>query len=168
MAKKVLVFRELPDDQLARLQAVHDVTVANPRIAAQRAAFEAALPAAQGMSGSAYPGDAALLDRAPKLEAIASVSVGVDNYALSELHARGIVLCHTPGVLDETVADSVFSILMATCRRVVELYEGRIVRDEVSGGYTEESTTEFGMRMRAEMGVSAEGHRHTNGHSLAR
>ena len=38
-------------------------------------------------------------------------------------------------------------------RRVIELYEGRVVRDEVSGGYTEESTTEFGLRMRAEMGV---------------
>jgi cell division transport system ATP-binding protein len=47
-------------------------------------------------------------------------------------------------------------------RRVIELYEGRIVRDEVSGGYTEESTTEFGLRMRAEMGVAPEGQ--TNGH----
>ena len=36
------------------------------------------------------------------------------------------------------------------------------VRDEVSGGYTEESTTEFGVRMRAEMGVAPEGQ--TNGH----
>jgi cell division transport system ATP-binding protein len=41
-------------------------------------------------------------------------------------------------------------------RRVVELYEGRIVRDETAGGY-EESTNEFGMRMRAEMGVGPEG-----------
>jgi cell division transport system ATP-binding protein len=47
-------------------------------------------------------------------------------------------------------------------RRVIELYEGRVVRDEVSGGYTEESTNEFGMRMRAEMGVAPEGQ--TNGH----
>jgi cell division transport system ATP-binding protein len=47
-------------------------------------------------------------------------------------------------------------------RRVIELYEGRVVRDEVSGGYTEESTTEFGVRMRAEMGVGLEGQ--TNGH----
>jgi cell division transport system ATP-binding protein len=46
-------------------------------------------------------------------------------------------------------------------RRVIELYEGRVVRDETRGGYTEESTTEFGMRMRAEMGVGLEGH--TNG-----
>ena len=49
-------------------------------------------------------------------------------------------------------------------RRVIELYEGRVVRDEISGGYTEESTTEFGMRVRAEMGVGAEGQ--TNGHDL--
>jgi len=47
-------------------------------------------------------------------------------------------------------------------RRVIELYEGRVVRDEVSGGYTEESTSEFGLRMRAEMGVAPEGQ--TNGH----
>ena len=42
-------------------------------------------------------------------------------------------------------------------RRVIELYEGRIVRDETSGGYSEESTNEFAMRMRAEMGVGPEG-----------
>jgi gluconate 2-dehydrogenase len=52
---------------------------------------------------------------------VSSVSVGVDNYALAALHARGITLCHTPGVLDETVADTVFALLMATSRRVVEL-----------------------------------------------
>jgi cell division transport system ATP-binding protein len=46
-------------------------------------------------------------------------------------------------------------------RRVIELYEGRVVRDETIGGYTEESTRDFGMRMRAEMGVGPEGH--TNG-----
>jgi cell division transport system ATP-binding protein len=49
-------------------------------------------------------------------------------------------------------------------RRVIELYEGRVVRDETTGGYTEESTNEFGMRMRAEMGVGVEGQ--TNGHDL--
>jgi len=47
-------------------------------------------------------------------------------------------------------------------RRVVELYEGRVIRDQAAGLYAEdESTTEFGMRVRAEMGVGDEGH--TNG-----
>src|SRR6202008_469674 len=68
-----------------------------------------------------FPIDDALLASAPQLEVVSSVSVGVDNYALAALHARGILLCHTPGVLDETVADTVFALLMATSRRVVEL-----------------------------------------------
>jgi cell division transport system ATP-binding protein len=44
-------------------------------------------------------------------------------------------------------------------RRVVELREGRIVRDELSGLYRpDESTTEFAIRLRGELGVGAEGH----------
>jgi cell division transport system ATP-binding protein len=45
-------------------------------------------------------------------------------------------------------------------RRVLALDEGRLVRDEATATYHEESTTEFGVRVRAEMGV-VEGH--TNG-----
>lgn len=119
--KQVLAFRELPPDQLARLQAVHEVTVADPRQPAQRAAFDAALVGAHGLIGASFPIGTELLARAPRLQAISSISVGVDNYDLQALQARGIVLCHTPGVLDETVADAVFALLLATCRRVVEL-----------------------------------------------
>ena len=44
-------------------------------------------------------------------------------------------------------------------RRVIELREGRIVRDELSGLYRpDESTTEFAVRLRGEMGVGAEVH----------
>src|SRR5919199_4259874 len=46
-------------------------------------------------------------------------------------------------------------------RRVLALDEGRLVRDEARAGYHDESTTEFAVRMRAEMGVGSEGH--TNG-----
>ncbi len=119
--KNVVVYRTLPPDQLARLQAVHEVTVADPRQPAQRAAFDAALAEAHGLIGASFPISAELLARAPQLQAISSISVGVDNYPLQALQSRGILLCHTPGVLDETVADAVFALLMATCRRVVEL-----------------------------------------------
>jgi cell division transport system ATP-binding protein len=49
-------------------------------------------------------------------------------------------------------------------RRVLALDEGRLVRDQVTATYHEESTSEFGVRVRAEMGV-AEGH--TNGEPAA-
>lgn len=118
--KQVLVFRELPPAQLARLQAVHDVIVADPR-AGQKDAFDAALPAAQGLIGSSWRIDAALLARAPRLEVISSISVGVDNYDVAALRERGIMLCHTPGVLTETTADTLFALIMAASRRLVEL-----------------------------------------------
>jgi hypothetical protein len=44
---------------------------------------------------------------------------------------------------------------------VLALDEGRLVRDEASAGYHDESTSEFAVRVRAEMGVGDEGH--TNG-----
>lgn len=118
-ARNIVVFRDLPADQMARLTAAHHVTMADPRTDLN--AFTAALKNAHGMIGASHPVDAALLDAAPQLEVISSISVGVDNYPLAELHQRGIVLCHTPGVLDETVADTVFALLMATSRRLVEL-----------------------------------------------
>jgi cell division transport system ATP-binding protein len=49
-------------------------------------------------------------------------------------------------------------------RRVLALEEGRLVRDQAAGLYQEESTTEFAVRMRAEMGVGSEGH--TNGDTV--
>jgi phosphogluconate 2-dehydrogenase len=130
--KQVLVFRELPPAQLARLQAVHDVIVANPR-AGQQAAFDAALPNAYGLIGSSYKIDAGVIARAPRLEAVSSISVGVDNYDLAALRTRGIVLCHTPGVLTETTADTLFALIMCASRRLVELSnlvrEGRWLRN---------------------------------------
>lgn len=119
--QRVLVFRELPAPQLVRLQQLHDVTVANPRVPEQRDAFYAALPTAHGLIGASFKIDAALLAQAPCLKVVSCVSVGVDNCDLPALRQRGIMLCHTPGVLTETTADTIFALLMASSRRVVEL-----------------------------------------------
>lgn len=44
-------------------------------------------------------------------------------------------------------------------RRVIELQQGRIIRDQLSGMYSkDESTSEFAIRLRGEMGVGVEGH----------
>jgi gluconate 2-dehydrogenase len=119
MTKNVLAFKSLPADQAARIRAVHNLTVADPKTELE--AFNAALGEAHGLIGSTYPINADVLARAPKLEVVSSISVGVDNYDHAALNKRGIVLCHTPGVLDETVADTVFGLLIMTGRRMVEL-----------------------------------------------
>ncbi len=131
-SKHVVVFRSLPPDLLARIEAQHQVVVADPRRADELPRFRAALADARGLIGSSYPIGAAELDAALKLEVISSISVGVDNYPLAELKRRGIVLCHTPGVLTETTADTIFGLVMCTLRRLPELSalvrEGRWTR----------------------------------------
>jgi cell division transport system ATP-binding protein len=86
------------------------------------------------------------------LDPVTSIGVMQLLYRINKTGTTVLVVTH-----DREMVDSMQ-------RRVVELYEGRVVRDEVSGGYTEESTTEFGLRMQAELGVGPEGQTHTNGH----
>lgn len=73
------------------------------------------------MLGASLRLDASLLDLAPQLEVVSSVSVGVDNYDIAELSQRGVMLTNTPDVLTETTADTGFALILATARRVVEL-----------------------------------------------
>jgi len=117
--KNVIVFKALPADQIERIRAEHHVVLVDPKIALED--FHRALPEAHGLIGASYPLTAELLAKASRLEVVSSASVGVDNYDLAELHRRSILLCHTPGVLDETVADTVFGLLVATSRRFVEM-----------------------------------------------
>jgi phosphogluconate 2-dehydrogenase len=133
MRKKILVFRPIPDDLLATLQASHGVTVADPRRPEQAGLFREALRTAHGLIGSSVKLGAEQLADAASLEVISSISVGVDNYDLACLRQRGVTLCHTPGVLTETTADTIFALVMATSRRLVELAqhvrEGRWTRN---------------------------------------
>ena len=64
--------------------------------------------------------DRALLDAAPDLRFVSSMSVGVDHVDVQALTERGIPLGHTPGVLVETTADTAFALLMAAARRLAE------------------------------------------------
>lgn len=64
-----------------------------------------------------------LLDRAPKLKVLSTMSVGFDHIDMEECKRRGIKVGNTPGVLTETTADLVVSLLLATARRIPEASE---------------------------------------------
>lgn len=64
--------------------------------------------------------DAALLAAAPGLRVVASGSVGYNHVDLAACAQRGILVTHTPGVLDETTADMAWALLMAAARRLAE------------------------------------------------
>jgi len=118
MKRKIVAYKPLPDDVLAYLQQHADVVQAD---AAQHDAFVAALKDADGAIGASVKITSQMLDGAAKLKALSTISVGYDNFDVADLTKRGIVLAHTPDVLTESTADTVFSLILASARRVVEL-----------------------------------------------
>lgn len=71
--------------------------------------------------------DAELLEHAPHLKAVSSISVGYDHFDLTAMKQRGVIGTNTPHVLNDTVADLAFALLLGTARRVSEL--DRYVKD---------------------------------------
>jgi glyoxylate reductase len=65
------------------------------------------------------PIDAALLERCPRLKAIANYAVGSDNIDLAAAAARGIEVGVTPDVLTQATADLAFALLLAAARNIV-------------------------------------------------
>ncbi len=119
--KQVVLYKKLSPLLMARLHEQTEVTLIDNLDAEGLAKLRQALPCAHGLLGASLKLDAGLLDLAPNLEAIASVSVGVDNYDIDYLTERRILLSNTPDVLTETTADTGFALILATARRVVEL-----------------------------------------------
>jgi gluconate 2-dehydrogenase len=118
MKSSIVAYKPLPADVLAWLRERAQVVEVN---AAQPGALVAALAGADGAIGSGVPIRAAMLEGAPRLKALSTISVGYDQFDVADLTRRGIVLTNTPDVLTESTADTVFALILATARRVVEL-----------------------------------------------
>ncbi|KXV14649.1 D-glycerate dehydrogenase [Caballeronia megalochromosomata] len=120
MTKKIVVYKALPDDVEAYLREHADVVNVDPN---DHAAFVAALNDADGAIGASVKISSDMIEGAKKLKALSTISVGFDQFDVSDLTRRGIVLTHTPDVLTESTADTVFALILASARRVVELAE---------------------------------------------
>ncbi|CAB3723595.1 Glyoxylate/hydroxypyruvate reductase B [Paraburkholderia graminis C4D1M] len=119
MRKRIVAYRKLPAAAVRILEAQFDVTFVDAD--ADRAAFCEALAGAHGAIGNKLKLGAELLDGAPVLEAVSTVSAGYDDFDVAELTRRGIVLCNTPDEVTETTADLVLALMLAAARRVAEL-----------------------------------------------
>jgi lactate dehydrogenase-like 2-hydroxyacid dehydrogenase len=116
---RVVVSRELPVGGLEVLaDAGHDLAwVGRNGAAPERDTLLEAVAEAEGLVTLLTDRvDAELLAAAPKLRAVGNVAVGYDNIDVPAATARGVGVCNTPGVLDETVADLTMALILATCR----------------------------------------------------
>jgi glyoxylate reductase len=125
MSEKVIVAREIPDAGLRPLrEAGYEVSVlssASQGPPAREALF-GALPGASALLATVTEKiDAGILASAGRrLRIVANMAVGYDNIDVQAATERGIAVTNTPGVLDETTADTAFMLLLAAARRLGE------------------------------------------------
>src|SRR5690625_3572936 len=121
MKKKVIAYNRVEQPVLDNLKEKYDVRFFNQANPVKDPEFLAHLKEAEGIIGLELPVEKQLLDHAPNLKIVSNVSVGYSNLDMEALQERNIMATNTPDVLNDTVADTVFGILITTARRITEL-----------------------------------------------
>ena len=121
MKPKILVTREIFPETLAYLRQHLDVedNQSDNMMSAETLAAKLADKVGVMSSGSDKI-DAALLAMVPNLKAVCNIGVGYNNIDVNAASQHKIIVTNTPGVLDETVADTAFAYVLATAKRMTE------------------------------------------------
>ena len=118
---KIHVTRQLPEAALSLLRGCGELRVWEPDEVIPRAVLLQEVQEADALLCLVTERiDKELLTHAPKLRVVANMAVGDDNVDVPALTRRGILLTNTPGVLTETTADLVFTLLLSIARRIGE------------------------------------------------
>lgn len=121
MKPKVFITKPIPKDVLDYISRHASVDVWESEGPVPEQVLRGKLSEAEGLLTSGLRVDGRLLDLAPRLRVVSSISVGYNHLDVAELARRRIMATHTPGVLDETVADLIFGLILAAARRIPEL-----------------------------------------------
>ena len=121
MKPRVLVTREVFPETLAYLREHLDVEDNQSDNAFSADTLVAKLAAKIGlMSSSSDKVDAALLEKVSHIKAVCNIGVGYNNIDVNAATRHNIIVTNTPGVLDDTVADTAFAFVLATAKRMTE------------------------------------------------
>jgi lactate dehydrogenase-like 2-hydroxyacid dehydrogenase len=83
------------------------------------AAFEQVAPRIRAVAASGESQvPASLIERLPALEIISVFGVGYDGVDVSAAKARGVLVTHTPNVLNDDVADLALALMLACARQI--------------------------------------------------
>jgi glyoxylate/hydroxypyruvate/2-ketogluconate reductase len=135
MKPKVLVTREVFDEVLTYLGGSLDVEANQSDVPFQPDELRARLRDKQGvMCALTDRIDVESIAASPSLKAVCNIAVGYNNIDVPACTRRGIMVTNTPGVLDETTADLVWALLLATARRLTEA-EAYLRNGEWDGWY---------------------------------
>ena len=122
----LLAVARLPPFLLEPLHAAF--TVHGPFGAEDAAALDAVAPRIRAVCGSGESKvPAALVDRLPALEIVSIMGVGYDGVDVAACKARGVMVAHTPDVLNDDVADLAIALALNVARRIPQA--DRYLRD---------------------------------------
>lgn len=121
MRKKIIAYDRVEKPVLEALQKKYDVKFFKNIDTKNDKEFLAFLKETEGIIGLELVVDKELLDNAPNLKIVSNVSVGYNNLDIEEMTKRNIMATNTPDVLTDTVADTIFGLLISTARRIPEL-----------------------------------------------
>jgi glyoxylate reductase len=116
---RVLVTRRLPDgglDPLARHELVGPNADDAPFTPDELRAQAAEVDGIVCVLTDRIDADLLKAGAAGRLRVVANVAVGYDNIDVAAARERGVVVCNTPGVLDDTTADLAFALILAASR----------------------------------------------------
>ncbi|MFC4557682.1 2-hydroxyacid dehydrogenase [Virgibacillus kekensis] len=121
MKKKIIAYNRVEKPVLEKLEQQYDVHFFKDVDTKKDPEFLKQLHDTEGIIGLELPVDGQLLEHAPNLKIVSNVSVGYNNLDVDGLTERNIMATNTPGVLTDTVADTVFGLLISAARRIPEL-----------------------------------------------
>jgi glyoxylate reductase len=118
---RVLVTRRLPDGGLDPL-AAHELVGPDPNDSpythSELVAYAGAVDAIVSVLTDKIDAEVIAAGAAGRLRVVANVAVGYDNIDTRAARDHNVVVCNTPGVLDETTADLAFTLILAASRLV--------------------------------------------------
>lgn len=119
--KKIFVTHVFLDKYLNELKNKYEVVVCPDKDISKQDLLKEVVGVTGIISTLTEKIDAEVMDAAgPSLKAISNYAVGYDNIDVVEATKRGIMVTNTPGVLTESVAEEVITLILTLFRRVVE------------------------------------------------
>lgn len=119
---KILVTRKLPGDAIERLKPYFDEvcqwTEDRPMTRDELKSYIKDMDGVVTLLSDKV--DKEFMDAAPKLKIISQFAVGLDNVDVAEATRRGIMVCNTPGVLTDAVAELAMALMLGITKRMVE------------------------------------------------
>jgi glyoxylate reductase len=118
---RVLVTRHLPEGSLTPLESAgHEIVQSSEdraMSADELAAAACEVDAVVCLLTDRIDAEVLRSGATGRLRVVGNVAVGYDNVDVSTAAELGIVVCNTPGVLDQTTADLAFFLILAALRR---------------------------------------------------